>query len=114
MSRAGCIREGCTAKATVAPRLNVPAQGWPIDMHRPMTAIVGMPLCEEHFKDVANLEGLKAALGNEIKGGDDLMGLIQATLLAAGKLPPDFDRAWVTRLSINSEEYKSFASRVAR
>lgn len=95
--RPRCRRAGCTAWATWVPKLNIPARGWAIDSHRPVTVIMNLEVCMAHFDAERMLADLLTP---------DLKALIREQLV--GRVPPDFDRAWISKVPVDSDEYRQF------
>lgn len=97
-----CSWDSCEKDATIVPEVNVPAQGYPRDSHQPLSMILGLPVCEEHFKNI-NLEELL------YKGGPFNEGLEPVFKAgAAGRQPPDFKRAWLSKIPLDGDKYKNF------
>ena len=97
-----CCWEGCGREASVVPEINIPAQGWPIDAHSPMSCILDIKVCEDHYAKIDINELL-------FKGGPFNEGLAPMFKAgAAGRQPPDFERAWLSKVPIVSEKYKYF------
>lgn len=95
-----CCHNGCEAEATCIPKLRIPATGYPIDTHQPLALAMGVALCDEHFETDATIE-LLAPIGVE-RGIRDVV-----TIMTRGKVPPDWDRAFVERLPRDSDEYRA-------
>jgi hypothetical protein len=94
-----CMKKSCTHQAQWAPKICVPAQGWPIDCHQPLAMIVGLRLCREH------VDALKAEeFFNDVV--TDIRGALEA--LARTHIRPDFARAFITAVRINSDEFRKF------
>lgn len=96
-----CSTKECKHGAKFAPCICVPAQGWPMDAHAHLEAIMLLPLCESCIKEfkVDNFLGPEAT----VKGKNVMREIFKT--LTTGKMPPDFDRAYIKRVSINSKEY---------
>jgi hypothetical protein len=82
----------------MSPKVCVPAKGWAIDMHQPIGVLVNLPLCKSHFDEFRKDWNWDEA--------GDLKGMIER--MAQGKQPPDFDRAFVTSVHVDSEEFRQF------
>jgi hypothetical protein len=81
------------------PKICVPARDWPIDLHQPLSVILNLHCCLAHAKafDVNEfLDMPTPAAGKTNK--------IIFEMMAAGKQPPDFDRAFVSAVALNSKE----------
>lgn len=93
-----CSKTGCAAAATCAPKLCVPAQGVPIDIHQPMTMIIGLPVCAAHFAELKTELFLTQITRRSFE-----------TMARAGKrIAPDFARAFLERIPLNGSEYQTF------
>lgn len=90
------MRNDCTAEATCALAVNVPAKGWPIDLHSPMRAVTGVVVCDQHFGDCEASDFLDLPTGGMRK-------LFE--VLAEGKQPPDFDRAYLSKIKLDDPVY---------
>src|SRR5687767_13676313 len=86
----GCMRDGCKREGRWAPRICVPATGWPRD-HKPVTMVFGLQLCEEHFAEVSAQDFLDPSLPEP-----NLRGALE--ILAQGRAAPDFQRAYIRRV----------------
>jgi hypothetical protein len=93
-----CDKQGCTRRATHAPVLQIPAQGWAIDLHQPISMTIGVELCKDHA----------ATFGDGFKWSDNPKIKEVVEILTRGKQPPDFDRAFHTVVRIDSEAYQKF------
>jgi len=93
-----CAHEDCERKATVAPKLMVPAMYWGIDVHTPACAIIGLTLCKDHFDELQTEDFLT----------DDFKEIMR--LATKGKCPPDFDRAFFRKLKLDSFEWLEFVN----
>jgi hypothetical protein len=91
-----CSEKNCKNQATVAPALFIPAMGVSIHQHTPIKMVMTVPFCNQHFKtmDIKNFmlpEGKRR---------------ITEALRAIGRADPDFERAWLKPISIESDEYR--------
>jgi len=94
-----CSRTGCGAWAACVPKICVPAEGWSIALHQPLSLLLQLPLCDACF----------AALKVEdFVGEKSDRSLRQVIALAAGRRPPDFGRAFFERVPLGSPEYRKF------
>lgn len=91
-----CQHEECSRKATVAPKLMVPAMHTPINLHSPAFAIIGLMLCKDHYDDLKTEDFL-----------DDSFKEIM-TIATRGLMPPDFDRAFFQKVKLDSFEWIEF------
>lgn len=95
-----CNRQNCQEPGKWACKINIPAEGWAINSHQPLSMMIGLEVCDTHFTEIKIEDFLT----------DDLKELAEKVL--EGKQPPDFARAWMSRISINSPEFKKFKSQV--
>ena len=93
MMKEPCNHKGCTNNASCAPRLNVPAVGWSIEMHQPVRAVMDLPICKD-CRDTIKVEDFLQ---------DNLKEVIR--ILTRGKCPPDFERAWFDFVRLDSKEF---------
>lgn len=94
-----CAHTGCGRPATHAPKICVPATGWPIDLHQPLSAILMLKVCRQHVAEAFHPT-------ENFKPGSPLRTVFE--VLARGKVPPDFARAFVTPIRLDSDEFQSF------
>lgn len=92
-----CSVTGCPHKGEWAIRARIPAKGWSLDLHRPLSILVGMPLCRDH----ASEQNLLATF-------PDLREVVVRILDGAGYAAPDFERAWVEAIRRTDPEYLEF------
>lgn len=98
----GCKTTGCLHRAEYLPKVCVPAQGFPVEAGKHMSAIVDVPLCEDCLVNVA---------------GDQFMTDQLRTVFdkfAAGKVPPDYSRSFVLPVAMTSEEYRRYKAALAK
>jgi len=70
-------------------------------MHQPLSAILNRPVCDEHFPEIKLSDLLS----------DDIRQIFE--IAARGKQPPDFPRAFLSKVSLSSAEYNLFARAAA-
>lgn len=103
-----CQREGCERDAEGIVKITVPAQGVPIDLHTPLTAMLGLEVCAEHAVGAVDL--VRSDKLQEVMR-------IQARI-AAGEgrepLPPDFGRGFTSLVRYGSAEYRTWAKLTAK
>lgn len=106
-----CQRQGCTSPALYAVKINVPARGWPIEWHEPLSAILGLKLCHWHLKqfDLAPFVGKAAVPPMSLRPNFEAV----ARMRGDGAPAPDFKRAFVTGVRLDSDEYRQFEARAA-
>lgn len=93
-----CAWEGCPLPARFAPQLRVPAKGYALNRVRPLRLICTIVLCDQHIGSITPEILLNDALRENFEKA--------AAQGSGGTLRPDFMRAWVHPVSINSPEYK--------
>lgn len=98
-----CATKECKHGAKFIPRICVPAKGWPIDSHEPLSCMMGIEVCESCFKDMKPEMFFGPALD---KIPNNMRKIFE--IGADGKCPPDFDRAYIERVSISSKEYAKY------
>lgn len=94
-----CQHEGCKRPAEMAPKLCVPATGWPRGMAKPLSCLIGLACCRKHLKGIKVAEFLTDQMKTTIDG------------LTKGMQPPDYGRAWIEGVKLDSYEYLSFQRR---
>ena len=62
-----CRYRGCRLEATCMPRLYVPPSQFSPDRSKDVSALMGMPLCEAHFKMMTPAELLQGEQGAAIR-----------------------------------------------
>jgi len=97
-------RIDCSAAAVGVVKIHVPAKGWPIEYHQPLTAIIGVNVCPEHGAPSFTKELL----------GDPLKRTFKAIATASQRAEPDFDRAWFTVVPFGSKELAQMAQQQAK
>lgn len=100
-----CSETGCLHIATHAPKICVPATGWPQDEKRALTMILGVRLCLAHCATFRPDQVLDVP--NE-KGSTLRQVLPILARLNGSTIPPDPDRAWIVPLAMAGEEFKAF------
>lgn len=93
-----CCHVDCQLEAKWAPKLCVPATGVPIDTHNPLKIIMSIPVCDDHIGEMRAPDFLSH--------DPRLKGIFE--MMARGRAAPDFERAFIQRVSLNSSEYKIF------
>lgn len=94
-----CSKDNCEHSATHYPKIMVPAMGWPIELHKPIGAVLSLALCKDHAKEFSAKEFLDmpTPMGNETNK-------ILFEYAAKGKIPPDFDRAYTMAIRMDCKE----------
>jgi len=68
-----------------------------IDLHQPIEVITGLEVCGAHFGEIK----LEDFLTENFRG-------IIIRLVGESKAPPDFARAFITRIRLDGKEYAAF------
>lgn len=92
-----CATNGCDRKGEWAVEMHIPAKGWAIEAHQPLSIICDMPLCRDH-----------ATEANLLQAMPDLRNGIRDVIGAVGRAEPDFDRAWTTPIRRTSPKFLDF------
>ena len=92
-----CAKNGCQNKGEWAAEVHVPAKGWALSAHTPMSIICDMPLCRDHADGENLLDEMP-----------ELRGTISDVLQANGRAEPDFDRAWTSPVRRSSKRFAEF------
>lgn len=95
-----CQLKGCKDPASVAVKLHIPAKGYAIDAHTPITVICGVTLCPAHGVTVKASEFIN----------DDIRKALKWLCRATHRADPDIERAFASTISIESEEYLNFCA----
>lgn len=98
-----CASQGCRDFGTHFPKVCVPATGHDIATHEPVSCIISLPLCREHAAVFAVNEWLETPTPQAGKTMRDVFALA-----VAGRVPPDFDRAFCKPVQIKSKEAQRF------
>lgn len=96
----GCQKTGCTRPASKALTINVPAKGWPVSLHQPIRMVLGLRLCRQCAAEATPAEFLT----------DDMRRATEITCRASKKAEPDFDRAFISPISLDGHEYQNFVA----
>jgi len=91
-----CAKTGCLAVPEVAIKVNVPAKGHAIDTHQPIGMFIGLKLCRHHGAECK----ISDFLSDQLKQG--------VRAVASGRAAPDFKRAWLSTVEIDSPEFLQF------
>jgi hypothetical protein len=95
-----CMYGGCPALATCMPRLYIP--GYQLNTFRenePMTMMLGLHVCDAHFKKLKVSDFLRGERGRELREAAN-------TFWRALHTRPNFDRATIGRVSQRDHDYK--------
>lgn len=103
MTKTRCASRGCKMPALYVPKVIVPATGWSVEQHQPLSCIVGLSLCKVHKAKFSIFDAVKRS---------DIELMFRG--IAAGKAPPDFSRLSVAWVELDSEEYRSYESSLFR
>lgn len=99
-----CSENGCTRPAEWCPRICIPALGWPIHEHEPMSLVLAAPVCEAHFPGVDLQATLAPGL---IDGKPGIRRLVEVITRGAGRVAPDFDRAYIERAALDAPDVQA-------
>lgn len=91
-----CSSTGCLKRAEYAPKLCVPAKNMPVEANKHLSMICGVPFCEDHII-VTEAEQL---LNRHTRSIIDKF--------TKGKAPPDYERAFVLHVLLESNEYRKW------
>ena len=99
-----CASDGCQNEATHAPKICVPASGYPQTEKQSLVSIMGIKLCEQHCQEFPAQEQF---FSPECR--DAWRGIFLMMARAAGSnIPPDFHRAFVVPAALDSDDYLMF------
>lgn len=99
-----CQHTGCPRTATHVPKIMVPASGWAIELHTPLSAIMGLKLCEQHAKEFPARDQFFNA-----ETRDQWRDIFSVIVKAMGsQCPPDYERAFTRIVSLTSHEFKQY------
>lgn len=91
-----CQSSGCLSRAQYVPKICVPPKGFPVEAHKHCSVIIGVPLCEDHLVICQPEQFLNR----------QTRGIIDA--FCKGKVPPDYERAFILPVLCESEEYRTW------
>lgn len=94
-----CQRKGCLSQATGGIAINVPAIGHEINAHEPIRVTIGLALCDRCLKETTAHEIIEADPQRR------LQNTIQMMCHQQGKIPPDFGRAFISKVEFDSPEW---------
>jgi hypothetical protein len=97
---AKCCEETCSASATHAVKVFVPATGYQIGFHNPLSCIFGLRLCYEH--------ALAFPVQEMLHQDSRLRAIFESAARSVRGVPPDFKRAWHVPLSLDAPEFITF------
>lgn len=83
--------------------------GWPLESHEPLSAILGLEVCESCFNDIKTEHFFGPDLD---KLPNNMRGMFE--IISKGKQPPDFARAFIERISIASKEYAKYKDMISK
>jgi hypothetical protein len=92
-----CMVQGCGMEADCAVGINVPAQGVAIDQHQPLRMVLGIALCFHHYDGLTVQEFVT----------DQLMEIFEVACQTSKRAPPDFHRAYLSKVALDSPEFLS-------
>lgn len=94
-----CMRVSCTNEAAVAIKVSIPPVGYPIEGGMLVHAIMGVKACQSCFDQTKP---------EHVIGSDEARGHFTFAAQAAGKVLPDFDRAFLTPVPLGGEEFAMY------
>lgn len=103
-----CAKDGCPAKAVAAPSLLIPPKGYrdispELTPERCLPLILGLALCQKHLEEFGPIRLLEESRQR-----------IRNAMAAIGRAEPDFERAAVRSVALDSGEYAAFLSAEAK
>lgn len=96
-----CARKNCINRGIYGLKVCVPAAGHRMFEHAPMTAMIALAVCDEHYRDVRSEEFITEPLRNEM----------EALAKRLEKVPPDFKRAYMDAVPVNEPEWLEFMAK---
>jgi hypothetical protein len=93
-----CQKRACANGATHAVKLMVPAARCQIPEHDPIEIVFGLQLCEACAMEVR--------LNPSAVVSEALVGIVRAQARTTGKADPDFGRAFVRLIALDSDEWQ--------
>lgn len=92
-----CFHIGCSKSPRFAAKINIPLEGMPVMYSKPFGVLTNIGVCPYHTQALEVEEFLNE---NFIK--------IVELANKGQKLKPDFSRAFISMVKLNSEEYRQF------
>jgi len=93
MTTQKCMKVGCSAESEGIIKLYVPAEGWAIGAHEPVSVFTGIHVCEECFKK----SDAQLVMNKQLRGVIDTV--------TKHKSKPDFKRAFINLVKIGTNEF---------
>lgn len=95
-----CGQPDCEAEGTHSITVNIPAEGVPIDLHRPIKMYMGIELCLDHAK----------MLSKEFdwEENHDLRNSIDEALVATSATKADYERTFTCIVKVTDPGYLQF------
>lgn len=94
-----CFEPDCPYAPVWAPKLRVPAKDWPLDQHNPLEIVLGITFCARCAPRFKRNKRLMQFLDEN----EPLREILE--ILTRSMQPPDFNRAYVELVALDSEEY---------
>ena len=91
-----CQTKDCPQKGEWSIVINIPATGFSTEAAPPLSVILDLALCRDHAEDADVEEFLTP----------EFRARIMANM--AGRVPPDFDRAWPEAIRHSSRSFETF------
>jgi len=95
-----CEFDGCKCEATHSVTLNIPAEGVPIDLHRPIKMYIGIKLCLDHAKTFGK--------DFEWEDNESMREAIDESLRKTSATKADYDRTFHSIVKLTDPGYLQF------
>ena len=100
-----CDYKDCKCEATHSVTLNVPAEGVPIDLHRPLKMFLGIELCFQHATEFGK--------NFSWEENEHMKEAIDASLAVISSTKADYPRTFHSIIKLNDAGYLQFLDYVA-
>lgn len=105
-----CQHEECEQAAQFAPQVCVPGKGYPQEYSRALRAIFGLKLCKTHCLEFSATEQFE-----HVATKDKWQKIFRMLARSTGSsVPPDFERAWVHPLPLDSDDWRAMEKAQAK
>lgn len=95
-----CSRHGCLNRGVWGLKLCVPATGFRLFQHQPMTCLVNVVVCDTHIEGVRSEDFVSVEIQNYMVD----------FAKKAKKVEPDFRRAYMDGVPVNEREWLLFVA----
>jgi hypothetical protein len=99
-----CSKIGCDAPAVCALQIRVPALGYSLASHSPLGLLTNIKACDKCY----------AATDPQEMLNEDIRAIFLHICRTEGKVPPDFTRAYLEPMALDSEEYLDFIAKTEK